>query len=115
MTLPTERDKTMAAEEMAEGHVRCLVKSINRVRRLLLKDPALQDYDQIHSAKSILYAAIEQMGMRAERLCVVQRLLRELLFVVTSQCEPSQHDRSDGLQILEELESHLKLFQRSVS
>lgn len=91
--------------ECPQGHVRCLRKAIDRVQYLLAQDAALQDYDHIHSAKSILYAAIEQMGLRGERIFTIQRMLRELLSIVNSQYQSPGHDKQVGLQILEELKS----------
>lgn len=96
--LPPNTDKIQA------GHLRCLNKAIERLQYLLTQDEALQDYDQIHSAKSILYAAIEQMGMRGERIFTVQRMLRELLSIVASQYQSPGHDRQVGLQLLAELQ-----------
>lgn len=85
------------------GHLRCLAKAIDRTQRLLTQDKASRDYDNIHSTKSILYAAIEQMGMRAERFLTVQRMLRELLSIITTQYNSLGHDKQVGLQILDEL------------
>jgi hypothetical protein len=91
--------------KISEGHSRCLIKAIDRTHQLLAQEAALQDYEKIHSAKSILYAAIEQMGMRGERIFTVQRMLRELLSIVTTQYQSPGHDKQVGLQILEELKS----------
>lgn len=95
--LPPNTDK------IQKGHLRCLKKAMDRLQCLLTQDAALQDYDQIHSAKSILYAAIEQMGMRGERIFTTQRMLRELLSIVTTQYQSPGHDKQVGLQILAEL------------
>ncbi len=96
---------TLATKKITEGHLRCLRKAIDRTQQLLAQEAALQDYDQIHSAKSILYAAIEQMGMRGERIFTAQRLLRELLSIVASQYQSPGHDKQVGLQILAELKA----------
>ena len=93
----------METSKISEGHLRCLMKAIDRTHRLLAQEAAMQDYGQIHSAKSILYAAIEQMGMRVERICTIQRMLRELLSIVTTQHQSPGHDKQVGLQILAEL------------
>lgn len=87
------------------GHLRCLRKAIDRTHELLVRDGALEDYDQIHSAKSILYAAVEQMAIRGERIFATQRMLRELLSIVNTQYQSPGHDREVGLQILEELKN----------
>jgi len=89
----------------ALGHLRCLKKAIERMQNLLAQEEALLDYDQIHSAKSILYAAIEQLGMRGERIFTVQRMLRELLSIVGSQYASPGHDKQVGLQILAEIKA----------
>jgi len=93
-----------------EGHLRCLVKAIDRTQQLLAQEAALQDYDQIHSAKSILYAAIEQMGTRGERIFTVQRMLRELLSIVTTQYQSPGKDKQVALQILTELKARTGTF-----
>ena len=90
-------------DNLAPGHLRCLKKAIERIQNLLAQEEALRDYDQIHSAKSILYAAIEQMGMRGERIFTVQRMLRELLSILATQYHSPGHDKHVGLQILAEL------------
>ncbi|MBU9889006.1 MAG: hypothetical protein KTQ49_03950 [Candidatus Omnitrophica bacterium] len=94
--------------QIPKGHLRCLEKAIDRTRRLLIKEPDPCDYDQIHEAKSILYAAIEQMGMRGERIFTVQRMLRELLSIVSSQYQAPGRDAEIGLQILEELKARTR-------
>jgi hypothetical protein len=99
------RELSLEISKISEGHLRCLIKAIDRTHQLLAQDGALQDYDQIHSAKSILYAAIEQMGMRGERIFTTQRMLRELLSIVTTQYHSPGHDKQVGLQILAELKN----------
>ncbi len=89
----------------SQGHVRCLIKAIDRTQQLLAQEAALRDYDQIHEAKTILYAAIEQMGTRGDRIFTVQRMLRELLSIVTTQYQSPGHDRQVALQILAELKT----------
>ena len=87
------------------NYLRCLTKAIDRTQQLLAQEAALQDHDQIHSAKAILYAAIEQLGIRGERIFTVQRMLRELLSIVVSQYQSPGHDKHVGLQILAELKN----------
>lgn len=89
-----------------EGSRRCLLKAIEKTHNLLAGDVFACDYDEIHSAKSILYAAIEQMGMKIERLSSVRRMLRELLLIVTSQYDSPGQDKETGLKILEEIRSY---------
>lgn len=90
-------------KENKYGDLPCLRKAIERVQALLLKEESLQDYDQIHSAKSVLYAAIEQVGMRGERIFMIQRMLRELMVILTSQYQSPGFDKEVGLQIVQEL------------
>ncbi len=98
---------SLEISKIPDGHLRCLIKAIDRTHQLLAQDEALKDYDQIHSAKSILYAAIEQMGMRGERIFTVQRMLRELLSILNTQYQSPGHDRDVGVQILDELKARL--------
>lgn len=86
------------------AHRRCLEKAMQRLHHLLTHDTALQDHSQIHAAKTTLYVAIEQMGIQAERLCTLQRMLRELLSIVNCQYQSPGHDKQVGLQILKELQ-----------
>lgn len=101
-------DLSFEISRIPKGHLRCLEKAIDRTQRLLVKEPDPYDYDQIHEAKSILYAAIEQMGMRGERIFTVQRMLRELLSIVTSQYQSPGHDANVGLQLIEELKARTR-------
>ena len=96
-------DLSLEKGKLPEGPLRCLSKAIDRTQQLLAQEVDLQDHDQIHSAKSILYAAIEQLGTRGERIFTTQRMLRELLSIVGSQYHSPGHDKQVGLQILEEL------------
>lgn len=100
-------EPSLKTNKIKENHLRCLMKAIDRTHRLLAREEAVQDYDQIHSAKSILYAAIEQMGMQGERIFTTQRMLRELLSIVTTQYQSSGSDKQVGLQILEELKDRV--------
>lgn len=102
------RESSLETSSIPGSHLRCLAKAIGRTQQLLAQEEALLDYDQIHSAKSILYAAIEQLGTRGDRIFTVQRMLRELLFIVGSQHSSPGHDKQIGLQILEELEARTR-------
>ena len=97
------RELSLEISKIPESHLRCLIKAIDRTHQLLAQEGGSQDYDQIHSAKSILYAAIEQMGMRGERIFAIQRMLRELLSIVNSQYASPGREKEVGLQILQEL------------
>ena len=99
------RGPSSEEDRIAEGHLRCLIKAIDRTQQLLAKEAESRDYDQIHSAKSILYAAIEQMGVRGERIFTTQRMLRDRLSIVTTQYQSPGRDTQVGLQILEDLKA----------
>lgn len=91
------------------GHLQCLIKAMERTRHLFAEEASSQDYEAIHSAKSILYAAVEQLGARIDRLISVQRMLRELLSIVNAQYNSPGHDKQVALQILDELETRTPL------
>lgn len=92
----------------SRGPFRCVSKAIDRTQQVLVHDAASRDHEKIHSAKSILYAAIEQLGTRGERIFTTQRMLRELLSIVGSQYQSPGHDKQVGLQILEELKARTR-------
>ena len=85
------------------GYQRCLVKAMDRTHQLLLETDAVRDSEKIHSAKSILYAAIEQAGIESERLISAQELLRELLTLVSLQGDPVRQEKQEALDILAKL------------
>lgn len=68
--------------------------------QLLTEDITEEDSARIHTLKSILYVAVERVGMRAEQLFYAQRLLRELMHVVTTRPCLNDHERHAALQIL---------------
>lgn len=88
-------------KKILHSHVRTLIKALEKTREVLNRDPV--NYDEIHSAKSILYAAIERMGMKAEKIIYSQRLLRELFSIVTTKADLRDYEKEVGLQIIEEL------------
>ncbi len=93
------------------SYQRCLLKAVGRLQDLLIQDEALTDDARIHAAKSLLYAAIEQMGTQMERMGTVQRMLRELLLITNSQYQSPGRDRELGLQILADIRSKADLFE----
>ena len=95
--------KTEFVKNTESSYKRCLAKAMDRTHQLLREDDAARNYGEIHSVKSILYAAIEQAGMESERLISAQELLRELLTLVALQVDPVRHERREALQILEKL------------
>lgn len=88
--------------DVRAGYLMALTKALERTRALLDRDSEV-DYDEIHSVKSILYAAIERVGMKADRLASVQRMLRELFAIVTTKVDLRGYEREVGIQILEEI------------
>jgi hypothetical protein len=92
------------------SYQRCLLKAVSRVQNLLTQDETIVDDARIHAAKSLLYAAIEQMGTQMEKMGTIQRLLRELLLIANSQYESPGRDRELGLQILADIRSKTDFF-----
>lgn len=90
-------------ENKRSGYQRCLMKAMNRTHQLLREDDAARDYEKVHAAKSVLYAAIEQAGMESERMISAQELLRELLMLVAMQADPVPRERGEARKILDEL------------
>ena len=109
MALMRFEEKFVQKVKNTSRHLQCLIKAMERTRRLLVEEASTQDDETIHSAKSILYAAIEQLGVRIDRLTSVQRMLRELLSIVNAQYNSPGHDKQVALQILDELEARTPL------
>jgi len=84
------------------SYVRALAQALERTRELLAREAEI-DYDEIHSVKSVLYAAIEWLGIKTDRLASVQRMLRELFAIVTAKADLRIYERDVGMQILEEI------------
>lgn len=76
-------------------------RALERTHQLLEEE--LCDSDEIHRTKSLLYAAIERTGMRAERLLGLQRLLRELLILVTGSGDFRDYERRLARALLGDL------------
>ncbi len=92
----------MAKKRTSDKQV--FLRALSETRQLLLESKnKSSNYDKIHSVKSILYAAIEQVGLKAERLSSVQRMFRELFAIVTSSPDLKKHEREVGIQILNDL------------
>ncbi len=89
-----------------EADLQTFIRTLERTRDLLNHERA--DTNEIHSVKSILYAAIERMGMRAEQIIYSQRLLRELFSIVTLKDDLREYEKQVGFQILEELNKRLR-------
>lgn len=82
---------------------------LEQVRKLLETHPSGVSFDEIHSVKSLLYGTIERFGVILERFSYSQRLLRELLQIVTMHADLKSHEQKLGLQILEELSERLSI------
>ena len=78
-----------------------LQKALQRIETLLKE--TFPDSDEIHRAKSLLYVAIERTGMQAERLLGLQRLLRELLILVTGSGDFRDYERRLAQTLLRDL------------
>jgi len=89
--------------QVSESYVRCLKKAIDRTQRLLICEDPVPDAEQIHSVKSVLYAAIERTWLESERLLGVQRMLRELLMLATVQGDSKPEDREQARRLLDRL------------
>lgn len=87
----------------SENQIKAVKKALERARRILDQSTAEVNYDEVHSVKSTLYAAIEQVGMRAERLFSAQRMLRELFAIVTTKADLREYEKGAGIQIIKEL------------
>jgi len=78
-------------------------KALEKTERLLSQNPERVHSDEIHSVKSVLYAAIEQVRMRVERLSTLQRMLRELFVIASADIELKSYEREAGKQIIDEI------------
>lgn len=64
--------------------------------------------DEVHSAKSALYAAIERTGHKAEKIFYAQRMLRELMAVLNGSACISKCEKEAALQIIQELKKRYR-------
>lgn len=78
-----------------------LQRALEKTQSLL--EDSLPDSIEIHRTKSLLYVAIERTGMQAERLLGLQRLLRELLILVTGSGDLRDYERRLALSLLGDL------------
>ncbi|OGW84451.1 MAG: hypothetical protein A3C35_02880 [Omnitrophica bacterium RIFCSPHIGHO2_02_FULL_46_11] len=81
-----------------------LHRALMSVRRLLSRSNQSIQADEIHKAKSLLYAALERLGTKTEKLFSVQRMIRELFSIVMSSCDSEEREKKIGLQILDDIE-----------
>ena len=78
-------------------------RALQEAKALLERDSSEISPAEIHRLKSVLYAAIEETGTKAERLAGLQRMLRELFSLVFTIADIHDHERQVGLQIISEL------------
>lgn len=82
-------------------------KALKRIEELMVRE-AIGNYDEIHSAKSILYAAIERVGLKAERTFYVQRILRELMAILNESASAQKPQKEMVLKMLSELKGRYR-------
>ncbi len=91
---------------LLRSSLKAIVTAVDKSKQLLDQDETNLDSDAIHSVKSVLYAAIEQTRTGVERLATLQRMLRELLVIITSNVELKTYEREVGRQIIQEIVEH---------
>jgi len=74
-----------------------------RTRGLLASENTLTE-EELHQVKSLLYALLERLGMKAEEVSWARSKLLRLFAIVTSSYDLREDERSCGLRILDELE-----------
>lgn len=82
-------------------------KALLRVEALMVRE-VIEDYNEIHSAKSILYAAIERVGLKAERTFYVQRMLRELMAILNESASARKPEKEVVLKMLSDLKGRYR-------
>ena len=99
-------NKSMALNDRADPspvQIKRLQHALKKTHELLSRNGDSISYDEIHAVKSLLYAVLEQVGVKAERLSSLQRLLRELFAVFMSVSDLKRFEKKAGIQILEEI------------
>lgn len=86
---------------------RVLKRAVSETEKYFEKESAEGLELEMHKVKSVLYAAIETLGIQSERLVTIQRMLREIFTIVALQGDSRSHEKAVGLQILRELEDRL--------
>ena len=84
-------------------YIPAVMKALTKSEGLLGRMPNDLNCEDIHAVKSTLYAAIEQVGTRVERLTSLQRMLRELFVIVTANLELKDYEREVGHQLISEI------------
>lgn len=105
-----ERLKIMKKTETSEKNQNHFSESIELADHLLSDDAFLQENQEFNSAKAILFTAMEQLGLKTERLMLIQRKLRELFSIITAQYDSPRHDKAAGQRLVEELKRYADSF-----
>lgn len=82
---------------------RAIERALQTTTDILSERPEELNGDEVHQGKSVLYAAIEQIGIEINRFETLQRMLRELLVIVNTAGDLQNLDRHLGFQILFDL------------
>ena len=69
--------------------------------------------DRAHSLKSLLYVAIERVGMQADRLIGLQRQLRELLGMINTLADLREYERDISYQLIKEIGERFNIAGKS--
>lgn len=89
---------------MHKPFVSALSPALERVEKLLMESET--NYETLHSAKSVLYAAIEQAGLHVERFELLQRKLRELFSIINIKADLNEHELTQAKQIISDISAH---------
>ena len=81
--------------------------ALARSRSLLVRG-ALSE-EELHKVKSLLYALLERLGMKAEEVSQARSKLLLLFHIITSSFDLREEERASGLKILDELEAKTSL------
>ncbi len=95
----------MKRKKTAMTKSRCVETFDNALNRIetLMASEMIRDYDQVHDAKSTLYAAIERIGIRAGKTADAQRMLRELMMILNEAAVSKRCEREVVRKMLGEL------------
>ena len=94
-------------QSAGSSYLRCLLKAMRKTESLFCRDAATADYDEVHAAKSLLYAAIERAGIEIERSSLVHQKLRALLPLIAMREGIAVPEREEALRILESLRDQI--------
>lgn len=78
-----------------------LPNAIYSIQDLLKKEAVTSD--EVHAVKSLLYIAIERLGMKVDRLTSTQRLLRELFAILNKMVDIRDYEKNVADQLIIDL------------